>query len=218
MKWNSTIGLTLILLASMLAAGGFSAYTGMSLGREALKGITQPDTRPNNLANRKGDLSRKDEVLILPEDKIIATVKTRISGGKVAPVAAKPVSGADGNPTTTTQAKFPFTTESENITLEIRSVQQQGDSLIMAIGLRNAGDAPVKFLYSFLEVKDEQGRTLSANTEGLPSELPADSQTYTGVVRLPMASVDKAQKLSLMLSDYPEQKVQLEAANIPVVQ
>ncbi len=216
MKWNSTIGLTLILLASMLIAGIFSGIAGTSLGREALKGITQPDTRPNNLANRKGDLPRKDEVLILPEDKIIANVKTRIGGGKVAAVAAKPVSAAPSN-VATAQAKFPLTTESEDVTLEIRSVQQQGDSLIISVGLRNANKAPVKFLYSFLEVKDNQGRTLSANVEGLPSELPADNQVYAGIIRLPMASVDKAEKLSVSLSDYPNQKVQLEAANIPVV-
>jgi len=216
MKWNSTIGLTLILLASMLITGVFSGIAGTRLGREALKGITQPDTRPNNLANRKGDLPRKDEVLILPEDKIIASVKTRISGGKTAAVAAKPVSATSTN-VETAQAKFPFTTESEDVTLEIRSVQQQGDSLIISVGLRNANQAPVKFLYSFLEVKDNQGRTLSANTEGLPSELPADNQVYAGIIRLPMASVDKAEKLSLSLSDYPDQKIQLEATNIPVV-
>lgn len=216
MKWNSTIGLTLILLASMLITGVFSGIAGTRLGREALKGITQPDTRPNNLANRKGDLPRKDEVSILPEDKIIASVKTRINGGKTAAVAAKPVSATSTN-VETAQAKFPFTTESEDVTLEIRSVQQQGDSLIISVGLRNANQAPVKFLYSFLEVKDNQGRTLSANTEGLPSELPADNQVYAGIIRLPMASVDKAEKLSLSLSDYPDQKIQLEATNIPVV-
>jgi hypothetical protein len=216
MKWNSTIGLTLILLVSMLGAGGFSAISGMSLGREALKGITQPDTRPNNLANRKGDLPRKDEVLILPEDKIIASVKTRIGGGKVAAVAAKSVSTTATN-VAAAQSKFPLTTESENVTLEIRSVQQQGDSLVISVGLRNTNKAAVKFLYSFLEVKDDQGRTLSANTEGLPSELPADGQMYSGMIRLPMASVDKAEKLSLALSDYPDQRVQLEAGNIPVV-
>ncbi|MBM0740083.1 hypothetical protein JOY44_00235 [Phormidium sp. CLA17] len=216
MKWNSTIGLTLILLVSMLIAGVFSGIAGTSIGREALKGITQPDTRPNNLANRKGDLPRKDEVLILPEDKIIANVKTRISGGKAAAVVAKPVSAATSN-VAAAQAKFPLTTESEDVTLEIRSVQQQGDSLIISVSLRNASKAPVKFLYSFLEVKDNQNRTLSANTEELPSELPADNQVYAGIIRLPMASVDKAEKLSLALSDYPDQKVQLEAANIPVV-
>lgn len=215
MKWNSTIGLTLILLAAMLVAGVFSGIAGTSIGREALKSITQPDTRPNNLANRQGDLPR-NEVLILPEDKIIANVKTRISGGKVAAVAAKTVSSVPSN-VAVAQAKFPMTTESEDVTLEIRSVQQQGDSLIISAGLRNASKTPVKFLYSFLVVKDDQGRTLNANAEGLPSELPADNQVYAGSIRLPIAALDKAEKLSVSLSDYPAQKVQLEAANIPVV-
>jgi len=195
----------------MLIAGVFSAVAGMSLGREALKGITQPDTRPtNNLANRKGDAPRKNELTVLQEDQIIAKVKARI-GGKPEP-AAKAIAVKNSN----AQTKLPISVKNEGIFLEVKSVESQGDSLVLLVSLKNETADPVKFLYSFLEIKDEQGRVLSTTTEGLPAELPPDNELYSGNVRIPITSIDKAQKLSLALSDYPDQQVQLKLSNIPV--
>jgi len=212
MKLNSTIGLTLLLLASMLAAGVFSAVAGMSLGREALKGITQPDTRPtNNLTNRKGDGARQNELTILQEDKILATVKAR-TGGKATP--PKAIAAAPAKPETA--SKFPISTESEGVMLEVKSVQPQADSFVLSVSLKNDTADPVKFLYTFLEVKDERGQVLTANTEGLPAELPPDGVPYAGTVRLPITSVNAAKTLSLSLADYPDQQIQLKLSNIPV--
>ncbi len=211
MKLNSTIGLTLVLLVSMLIAGVFSAVAGMSLGREALKGITQPDTRPtNNLANRQGDAPRKNELIVLKEEQIIAKVKARM-GSKPEPTP-KAIAAKKPEP----QTKLPISVENQGVFLEVKSVQQQGDSLVLLIDLQNKTADSVKFLYSFLEIKDDQGRVLSASTEGLPAELPPDNQLYSGNVRIPITSIDKAQKLSLALSDYPDQQVQLKLSNIPV--
>jgi hypothetical protein len=211
MKFNSTIGLTLLLLTSMLAAGIFSALAGMSVGREALKGITQPDTRPtNNLANRKGEVARNNQLVMLQEDKILAAVKARMGGKATSPVqkvAAAP---------SPTASKFPIQAASEGVVLEVKSVQTQGDALVLSVSLKNETQEPVKFLYSFLEVKDDQGQVLSANTEGLPSELPADESPYAGTVRIPVTAVNRAKTLSLALSDYPDQQVQLKLSNIPV--
>jgi hypothetical protein len=215
MKWNSTIGLTLILLAGMFVAGVVSATAGMKLGQEALKGITQPDTRPTNGVGgaAKAGGNRSDELVILPEDKIIASVKARV-GGKTAPEAkattpeAKPAGAA---------AKFPLSMESKNVTLEVKSMQAQGDALVLSVSLKNESDNPVKFLYSFLEVKDDQGKILNANAEGLPAEIPADGQAYSGTIRVPVISVDKSEKLAIALSDYPDQTVQLDLADIPII-
>ncbi|NEO18623.1 hypothetical protein [Moorena sp. SIO4A5] len=44
MKFNTTVALTIVLLTMMLGAGVVSAFWGFSLGHEALKGVTQPDT------------------------------------------------------------------------------------------------------------------------------------------------------------------------------
>lgn len=212
MKLNSTIGLTLLLLVSMLVAGVFSAVAGMSLGREALKGITQPDTRPtNNLTSRKGDAARKNELTILQEDKIIASVKARM-GGKV----TTPPKAVAAAPKAEPASKFPISTESEGVMLEVKSVQPQADSVVVSLSLKNDTNDPVKFLYTFLEVKDDQGQVLTASTEGLPAELPPDSVPYAGTVRIPITSVNTAKTLSLSLADYPNQQIQLKLSNIPV--
>ena len=62
----------------------------------------------------------------------------------------------------------------------------------------------------------EQGRALSAITEGLPGELPPDGQEYNGTVSIPSALIENAQKLSLTLTDYPDQRLQLKMSEIPV--
>lgn len=215
MKINSTIGLTLMLLVSMLAAGVLSAIAGMSMGREALKGITQPDTRPTNkLANRKGDTPQRNEVMLLKEDKILTEVKQRVTGK--APAGAAPKAAAKAEPATP-QATLPVQVESKGVTLIVRSVEQQGDSFVLSLSMRNESPDPVQFLYSFLELKDDQGRVLNARTEGLPSEMPPDGEEYRGAVRVPVASMEQAKKLSLALADYPNQAVQLKLSAIPIV-
>ncbi len=214
MKINSTIGLTLMLLVSMLAAGVLSAIAGMSMGREALKGITQPDTRPTNkLANRKGEAPQRNEVMILKEDKILAEVKQRITG-KATPPSAAPKAAAKAEPAN--QATLPVKGESKGVTLIVRAVEQQGDSLVLSLSMRNESPDPVQFLYSFLELKDDQGRVLNARTEGLPSEVPPDGEEYRGAVRVPVASVEQSKKLFLALADYPNQTVQLKLSAIPL--
>lgn len=218
MKLNSTIGLTLLLLISMVGAGVLSAVAGMSIGRDALKGVTQPDTRPtNNLANRKVDAPRTNQTAFLQEDKILASVKARISGKAVSAVnqGAEPVA-KNAEPKDSGSTRFPMNSDSAGVSLQVKSVEQQGDALVMSVSLKNTNSDPVKFLYTFLEVKDEQGRTITANTEGLPSELPPDSEPYGGTIRMSIASVEKAKTVSLLLSDYPDQKVQLKLSNIPV--
>lgn len=213
MKLNSTIGLTLLLLASMLVAGVFSAVAGMSLGREALKGITQPDTRPtNNLTSRKGDGTRQNELTILQENKILATVKARTGGKGTTP--PKAVAAAPTKPATTN--KLPISVADQGVMLEVKSVQKQADAVVLAVSLKNDTPDPVKFLYTFLEVKDDQGQVITASTEGLPPELPADGVPYAGTVRLPVTAVSTAKTLSLALADYPDQQIQLKLSNIPV--
>lgn len=216
MKLNSTIGLTLLLLTAMLMAGIASAIAGISIGQQALKGVTQPDTRPtSNLTNRQGDAPRKNELVILEENKILESVKARMSG-KVssAPAKATPVTEKKAE----NQASLPVAGESEGVSMTVKSVKRDGDVMVLALDMKNSTANQVKFLYTFLEIKDDQGRVLSGTTEGLPSELPPDNQSYAGTIQIPITSIDKAQKLSLALSDYPNQKVQLKVSDIPVAQ
>lgn len=231
MKINSSVALTLVLLTLMFGAGFVCAAYGFTLGREALKGITQPDVRPtNNLANRKGSILRREEVVILREEDILKRVKARIggssdtTGGDEKLSSSQFTSDADtetkapASPKgTTAQAGLPIITQDRGVTLEVRSVRQQGGSLMLNVNLRNDGDQPVRFLYSFLDVTDDRGRALSATTEGLPGDLPARSQPYAGTVSIPTALLDDASKLSLTLTDFPDQQLQLKMSGIPVV-
>jgi hypothetical protein len=82
MRLNSTVTLTLVLLVLMVGAGLTSATWGYQLGREALKGITQPDARPvNNLTDAQGKPVRRDSVTFLKEEQILKDVKARMGGG-----------------------------------------------------------------------------------------------------------------------------------------
>ncbi|MBC7970914.1 MAG: hypothetical protein H7Z11_12465 [Verrucomicrobia bacterium] len=223
MKLNSTVALTLILLVSMVVAGLVSASWGSSLGREALKGITQPDTRPeSNKAGSQAGNSRREELAVLPENDIIANVKVRMNGGSK-DTNTSPSASAKAAPTTevateTAKTQLPMTATSQDVALEVKSVRRQGESLVLAVSLRNSGKQPVRFVYDALTVTDEQGRSLKATTDGLPVELPASSNTFAGTVSIPASLLDGVQKISLSLTDYPDKRLQLQLSNIPLVQ
>lgn len=229
MKLNSTVALTLILLAMMLGAGFVSAMWGFTVGHEALKGVTQPDVRPTNkLAGTKRATPGKEGVAILREVDILASVKAQMSGKAkpvIKPEQKEAETKSDSEPNTpeetseqdSKQQNFPITSQDKGVKLEIGSARQQGGSLLLNVSLKNEGGNAVRFLYSFLNVTDDQGRALSAVTEGLPGELPPNGQSFSGTVSIPTALLEDAKQLSLTLTDYPDQKLQLKMSGIPVV-
>ena len=80
MKINPAVAFTLILLTLMFGAGIVSSSWGYAIGRQALTGVRQPETRPSNAAaaNRSGE---RRELVLLDENKIIEDVKVRIDSG-----------------------------------------------------------------------------------------------------------------------------------------
>ncbi|USR92415.1 hypothetical protein NEA10_06765 [Phormidium yuhuli AB48] len=79
MKFNWTVFLTITLLLMMMGAGVFSAMWGFSLGREALKGVTQPEFRPgSNLSNRSENDSNTNHPRFLREEDILEEVEAQI--------------------------------------------------------------------------------------------------------------------------------------------
>ncbi|WP_202925216.1 hypothetical protein [Myxacorys almedinensis] len=88
---NSTVALTFILLALMFGAGVVSSAWGFAIGREALKGITQPDSRPTNKVNRKNPNGR-EALTFFKEDDILMKVKSRMGGGTQPSVSPSPSS------------------------------------------------------------------------------------------------------------------------------
>ena len=216
MKLNPTVVLTFALLTLMAGAGVVSASWGIVVGKDALKGITQPDTRPgSNLGNRKGSTPRREEVIILKEEDVIASTKARMGDTPAAKPAA-PAPTPSAKPVVAAKGTFPMVSKSQGVVMEVASAKKQGDAWVMKVSLRNTGSQSVRFLYSFLNVEDGQGRSLSASTDGLPAELPASGEAFAGTISIPAASVEKVEAVSVNLTDYPEQKVQLEVTGIPV--
>lgn len=225
MKLNPTVALTLILLALMLGAGFVSAMWGFTVGHEALKGVTQPDVRPTNkLGNGKRINPGQNGVALLPEEKILANVKSQMSStGKEekkedenTESKSEPTPSEKPSEEPSSRIVLPLISQDQGVSLEVSSARQQGGSLLLSVSLKNEGNAPVRFLYSFLNVTDDQGRALSATTEGLPGELPANGESFPGTVSIPTALLEDAKKLSLTLTDYPDQKLQLKMSEIPV--
>jgi hypothetical protein len=224
MKINRTVVLTLLLLIAMLASGGVSGMLGFTLGSEALKGITQPDISPNKKQAVK-KRAPKQSVEMLSEQDIIKQVKEHINKNKNAkPDKAPPPAKSDAKDKNkepdknknSTQGSFPFTVKDQGVTLEVKSSSIKDNNFVLSLGLKNETTKPIRFLYSFLNVSDDQGNALTSVTEGLPGELPGNNEEFTGTVSIPNSLLKDAQKLSLNLTDYPDQKLQLKVVNIPV--
>ncbi|MEG5171518.1 hypothetical protein [Microcoleus sp. B3-D7] len=227
MAVNSTVVLTLILLALMFGAGVTSSVWGFTIGREALQGTTQPDVRPSNNAGsgKPGTTASKDQVSILKEKDILTTVKARVEGRdpektagantKTEKASSKPAA-AKKPAAQNASAKFPLNSRDGGITLEVSAASQRNNSMLLDVSMKNEGSQAVRFLYSFLNVTDDRGRALSATAEDLPSELPPNGQVYYGTVSIPTALLENAKEVSLTLTDYPGQKLQLQISGIPV--
>ncbi|MBD2384148.1 hypothetical protein [Cylindrospermum sp. FACHB-282] len=228
MKINSTILLTLILLTLMLGAGSVSALLGFNMGSSALKGVTTPDGRPTTkFTSSKTANAQQGGVELLKEEDILKIVKSRINdkaksakSEKVAEDEEEIKPKAKEKPQEVVEEKplpgFPVAAENEGVLLSVQSARYSGGDLILKVKMQNKGADSVRFLYSFLDVTDEKGRTLSAITEGLPAELPANGPTFSGTVSIPTALLDDVKKISLALTDYPAQKLKLQVSDIPV--
>jgi hypothetical protein len=231
MGLNSTVVLTVILLTMMFGAGFTSSVWGYALGRSALKEITQPDVRPNNLAKNKNG-NRHDGVMLLKEKDILATVKKRMEGDVATNASAsaktpnkatsaqaqKPKTENSATPVANNKSVFPIVSRDGGVSLEVVEATRQGNSLVLNVNLKNEGQESVRFLYSFLNVTDDKGRALSASVEELPGQLPPSGKVYQGTVTIPTALVENSKELTMSLTDYPDQKMQLQMSGIPVAQ
>jgi len=211
----------------MFGAGFVSAAAGFALGRQALKGVRQPEARPTKkpLGHRPG-LNDSETPILLKESDILATVLKRTQQGGAAgdsftqppasPVAAQPSPPASPSPTAPPSASFPFVSQDKEVKLAVLGARRQGGSLLLDVSLQNESAQPIRFLYSFLDVSDNNGRPLSAIAEGLPGELPPRSDAFKGTVRIPSALLEDAQSVSLMLTNYPDQELSLKVSDIPL--
>src|SRR4028119_2501275 len=182
MAVNSTVVLTLILLTLMFGAGVTSSVWGFTIGREALKGTTQPDIPPSTNAGsgQQGTQATKDQASILKEKDILTTVKARVEGRDPDKTTAQANTKADKTSSKAAtakkpvapnaSAKFPLNSRDGGVTLEVSASSQRSNSMLIDVSMKNEGAQQIRFLYSFLNVTDDRGRALSASAEDLPAD------------------------------------------------
>ena len=217
MSWKSTLILTSALFLTMLVAGSGSAYLSYRLGEEALKGVTQPDVNSDQNLQKEKIVGNYKGSKLVSEREILVDVYNLTHGAKkfknTSKNAAKSKQLIDFEPN---NPFVPIRARADGVSMEVVQSQQQGNSLLLDVTLKNEGSKAVRFLYSFLDVRDDRGRALSAISDGLPGELPANGKEFRGTLRIPTVLLDNAQKISVTLTDYPEQKLELKLKDIPV--
>ncbi|MGK7925712.1 MAG: hypothetical protein AB4290_10775 [Spirulina sp.] len=210
----------------MSVAGTASAFWGYSLGREALKGVTQPDISPTKkLASNHSTSTDRELKILLTEEELLKQAEDIINGKVIPEPIAEPVNEeAKASEAEETVAEpvpelaevLPIKGSDRGVSLAIVDAKREAGSLVLNVDLKNESRESVRFLYSFLDVRDDQGRALSAITDGLPGELPANGKNFSGTIKIPTALLEDAEQLSLTLTDYPDRELELNLANIPI--
>ena len=134
------------------------------------------------------------------------------SSSEAAEPTPAPIQVPTPPPAAAEQAPLP----SGSVVMNVLSVQRQGGAVVLNVTMQNNSSRTVRFLYSFMDVRDNNGRALSASTSGLPGELPPGSPVYSGVVRIPEIFVQGASSVSLSLPDYPSQSMWLQVGGVPL--
>jgi hypothetical protein len=215
--------LTGVLCAVSLSAGIYGFLWGSRLGTEALAGVRQPDSSTSAVwrEGKKVEGASGSPVPFVKEADIVRRVKEKMNGPAASPQTQAESPSAKPKPsptpsTASTMEGFPLSTQGQGVYLEVLSLKVEGDTLNLDVSLRNEGAASIRFLYSFLAVTDNRGQALSSSVEGLPSELPAVSETFNGQIRIPRINVKELESIDLELADYPDQQIKLKIEDIPV--
>lgn len=84
---NPAVAFTLILLSLMIGGGVVSASWGYTLGRQALTGVRQPESRPTSGTpiNRGSVAVGPAATVFVNEADVIQEVNTRMQGGAATP-------------------------------------------------------------------------------------------------------------------------------------
>jgi hypothetical protein len=225
-KNDRTLLLTSILLFFMLAAGIMSGVLGFVSGHEALKGVTQPDIRPNNTKGGNAQNLKTKGLELLQEQELIANVKKQIGieepkkdaqqakdAKKQAQIFEKAVKNDPqaGIPVVT----LPIVREDQGIEIAVKSIDAKSANVKYTVTLVNRGSQAVNFGQSTVSVTTDRSQTLNAITTGLPSSLLANGKEAKVTVTIPKNALDKVKTVSLQLTD-TDKKLQLEISGLPV--
>jgi hypothetical protein len=225
-KNDRTLLLTSILLFFMLAAGIMSGVLGFVSGHEALKGVTQPDIRPNNNKGGNQQNTNTKGLELIQEQEVLASVKKQmgidepLKDAKQAKDAKKQAAefekAVKNDPKTGLPiSKLPIVKQDQGITMTVKSIVPNGNSLRMELTLSNHGSQPVNFGQGTISVTTDRAQTINATTSGLPSSLAANGRDVKVFLNIPKNMLDKVKSVSLQLTDV-DKKLQLEAAGLPI--
>ncbi len=223
LKSDRTLILTSILLFFMLTAGIISGVLGFISGHTALKGVTQPDIRPNN---KNGSNVNSKNLEMLQEKELIVKVKKQMGidepkkdtqQAKDAKKQAEDFEKAVKNDPKAgiPVAQLPIVREDQGIVMSVKSVATQGNNVKLELTLINQGSQSVNFGQSTINVTNDRAQGISASVVGLPSNLPANGKEVKITLSIPKSALDKVKTISLQLTDI-DKKLQLEASGIPV--
>jgi hypothetical protein len=224
-KGDRTLLLTSILLFCMLAAGILSGVLGFISGHEALKGVTQPDIRPNNNKGGNQQNINTKGLELIQEAELIASMKKQMGVEEPKPDTqiakdAKQKAHAfeqavKNDPKTSLQAvKFPIVRDDQGISMTIKSIESKGNNVRLDISIANRGSQPINFGQG-ISVTNDKAQGISSITAGLPTVLAANGKEAKVTVSIPKNALDKVKNVSLQLTDV-DKKLQLEAAGVPV--
>ena len=211
----------------MLVVGSVCGAVGYVFARQSLKGITQPATNP--FLNDSDDLDRRPRqgADFLNEKDLIAKVKSQTSGANASKPKQKPPKKTDKDKSKSSDKKkkddqsktksFPIKVQNQGMSFEVKSLVQEDDTLTLNVAFQNTSDKTIQFVYTFLDITDEQGQALFSEIRGLPTEFKPKGETFFGTIKILDVPPDSIEKISLSLHDYPDQKVKLDVQNIPVL-
>jgi hypothetical protein len=225
-KNDRTLLFTSILLFFMLAAGIISGVLGFISGHEALRGVTQPDIRPNNTKGGNAQNLKTKGLELLKERELIANVKKQIGvedpkkDAQLAKDAKKQAQEFEnavrndpkvGIPAVT----LPIVREDQGIEIAVRSIEAKGTNVKYVVTLVNRGSQAVNFGQSTITAINDKSQLVNVNTSGMPSNLLANGKEAKLIVSIPKNALDKVKTVSLQLTD-TDKKLQLEVSGLPV--
>jgi hypothetical protein len=210
----------------MLAAGIMSGVVGFISGHEALKGVTQPDIRPNNNKGGNQQNINTKGLELIDEKETIANVKKQMGledpskdsqqAKDAKKRAAEFEKAVKNDPKTGLPiAKLPIVQQDQGITMSVNSIAPKGTDLKLELTLSNHGSQPVNFGQGTITVTNDRSQGINATISGLPNSLAANGQDVKITLLIPKNALDKVKSVSLQLTDI-DKKLQLEASGIPV--
>lgn len=224
LKGDRTLLLTSLLLFFMLAAGIASGVVGFISGHEALKGVTQPDIRPNNTKGTSGQNANTKGLELIKEQEVIANVKKQMGiedpskDAQMAKDAKKQAAdfekAVQNDPKSgIPNVKLPLLRDDQGIQMSINAIDYKNNSVKITMTLTNNGSQPVNFGQGAMAVSNGT-QNISAAVIGIPNSLVANGKPTKVVVTVPKSAIDKAKSISLQLTDI-DKKLQLDATGIP---